>query len=191
MKKMKLLVALGICGLVLGACEAGEESGAETTETQESVVEKESSIEQESAESVVSELQFKDNKLITNEIKIEITDVKVIPAGETGNEYGEKPVIAFWYDTTNLTEEKTDPSSAWIFSFQAYQDNNENSLNELNIASLPDDQFIDSQTESIKEGGTVSNAMAYELDDDVTPVTLTATDMFSSEEIGSADYEIK
>ena len=43
------------------------------------------------------------------------------------------------------------------------------------MGSLPDDRFLDSQTENIKKGGTVENAIAYELDDLVTPVDLVAT----------------
>ena len=44
------------------------------------------------------------------------------------------------------------------------------------MGSLPDDRFLDSQTENIKKGGTVENAAAYELDDLVTPVELVATE---------------
>jgi hypothetical protein len=42
--------------------------------------------------------------------------------------------------------------------------------------TLPDDRFLDSQTENIKKAGTVENAMAYELDDLHTPVDLVATE---------------
>ncbi|MEE0002161.1 MAG: DUF5067 domain-containing protein [Weissella confusa] len=41
--------------------------------------------------------------------------------------------------------------------------------------SLPDQQFLDSQTESIKKGATAKNAIAYSLDDETTPVVLKAT----------------
>ena len=97
-------------------------------------------------------------------MKIEITRYKVIKAGQKGNEYGEKPVIAFWYKTTNLSGDKVDPTD-FLFNFTAYQDNNPNAENKLDVGSLPDDRFLDSQTENIKKGGTVENAMAYELDD--------------------------
>ena len=127
---------------------------------------------------------FSDNVLVSEDVKIEITDYKVIPVGEPGNEYGEKPVIAFWYNTTNLSDKEIDPSSAWIAMFTAIQDNDPNAINELNMGMLPDDQFLDSQVEVIKQGGTVANAVAYELDDDVTPVTLKAT-------LGEQEYTIK
>lgn len=134
---------------------------------------------------------FSDNVLVSEDVKIEITDYKVIPVGEPGNEYGEKPVIAFWYNTTNLSDKEIDPSSAWIAMFTAIQDNNPNAINELNMGMLPDDQFLDSQVEVIKQGGTVANAVAYELDDDVTPVTLKATKGIAGEELGEQEYTIK
>lgn len=101
---------------------------------------------------------------------IEITDYKIIPVGSPGNEYGDKPVIAFWYNVTNNGAEDLDPSTARIMNFTAYQDNNENSVNELEVGMLPDEQFLDSQLEKIKIGGTVANAVSYELDDEITPV---------------------
>lgn len=127
------------------------------------------------------ETTFENNVYQSADVKIEITDVKVIPAGEYGNEFGEKPVIAFWYDTTNISGQETDPSTAWIMNFSAVQDDDPNAVNELDMASLPDERYLDSQSESIKQGGTVSNAVAYELDDYETPVTLIATDILGNE----------
>lgn len=134
---------------------------------------------------------FSDNVLVADDYTITITDYKIIQPGDTGNEYGEKPVIAFWYDTTNTSDsDDIDASSAWISSFEAVQDNDPNRINELEIASLPDEQFLDSQMEKIKSGGTVSNAEAYELDDLETPVTLIATDILGAE-YGRQNFEIK
>ncbi|WP_421000833.1 DUF5067 domain-containing protein (plasmid) [Carnobacterium maltaromaticum] len=98
--------------------------------------------------------------------------------GEVGNEYGSKPVIAFWYDTLVSpdydNDPPIDPTFAWIGNFSAVQDNDPNKINELGMGSLPDDAFLDTQLSKIKPGGTVSNAVAYELSDNETPVTLTA-----------------
>lgn len=125
---------------------------------------------------------FADGVLTTGGYTITITDYKVIQPGETGNEYGEKPVIAFWYDTTNTgSASEINASTAWIMVFEAVQDNDPNAVNTLNMGLLPDQQFLDSQVESIKDGGTVSNAVAYELDDTTTPVTLVASDMLGNE----------
>lgn len=138
-----------------------------------------------------SEYFFKDGVLVSEDVKIEITDYRVLPVGEKGNEYGEKPVIAFWYKTTNLTgNENVDPTSAWIVMFTAIQDNDPNAINELNIGMLPDDTYADSQLETIKKDGTVENAVAYELDDTTTPVTLRAFRGILGEELGEQTFEI-
>lgn len=125
---------------------------------------------------------FANGVLTTDEYIITITDYKVIQPGDTGNEYGDVPVIAFWYDTTNTgSDSDISASVAWIMEFEAIQDNDPNVVNTLNMAPLPDNQFLDSQIEPIKEGGTVSNAVAYELDDVTTPVTLVASNMMDGE----------
>lgn len=64
--------------------------------------------------------------------------------------------------------------SAWIVSgdVKAVQDNNSSQINTLNIGSLPDEKFLDTQTQDIKIGATAENAVSYELSDDTTPVTL-------------------
>jgi len=132
---------------------------------------------------------FENGVLTTPDLTIQITRYKVIKAGQKGNEYGEKPVIAFWYKTTNLSGAKVDPTD-FLFNFTAYQDNNPNAENELDVGGLPDDRFLDSQSETIKKGGTVENAMAYELDDLVTPVDLVATEGLD-EVIGKSTYKLK
>lgn len=134
---------------------------------------------------------FKNGVLTTRDLRIKIIDHKVIPIGQKGNEYGEKPVIAFWYKVTNLSGKKTEPSTAFIMDITAYQDNNPNAENELNVGSLPDDRFLDSQTETIKKGGTVENAIAYELDDLKTPVDLVASDDLGMTKIGKTSYPLK
>jgi hypothetical protein len=146
--------------------------------------------ENDSSTPSASGSSFVDNVLTTPKMKIVITDHKVIPVGEKGNEYGEKPVIAFWYKTTNLTSGDVDPMN-WLFALTAYQDNNPNAENELEVGSLPDARFRESQTEKIKKGGTVKNAMAYELDDMTTPVDLVASGDFGMTEIGKMTYKLK
>ncbi len=138
-----------------------------------------------------SENYFKNNIAETKDVKIEITKTKVIPVGETGNEYGEKPVIAFWYKVTNKSGEETDPMTAWLFMFKAYQDNNKDSLNELEVGSLPDENYTDTETEKIKKDGTVENAIAYELDDSTTPVKLVADPDLIGDKIGEQEFGIK
>jgi ribosome-associated protein YbcJ (S4-like RNA binding protein) len=109
-----------------------------------------------------------------HDINIKITSWKVIPVGQKGNEYGEKPVIAFWYDTTNKTNKEIDPINAWLAVFSVYQDTSKSQVNELDVASLPDEKFLDTQTEAIKKNGTASNAIAYDLDSETVKVNLKA-----------------
>lgn len=137
------------------------------------------------------DVYFKDGEAKLNDLKIQITETKVIPPGEPGNEYGDKAVLAIWYDTTNLTGKDIDPISAWMVVFEAIQDNDPNAVNTLMVGMLPDEQFLDSQLETIKQDGTVSNAVAYELDDLETPVTLVATQGIGGDELGEQTIEIK
>lgn len=192
--KLKLIAAVAACAIALTACGGAEStapSSAAQTESQsepaEDVTSAESTSESEVQENGPS---FADGVLTMENYTITITDCKVIQPGETGNEYGEKPVIAFWYDTTNVSDEDgLNPMTAWIMAFEAVQDNDPNAVNTLNVAALPDQQFLDSQTQDIKVGGTVSNAVAYELDDTTTPVTLTAKDIMGTE-YGSQEFAV-
>jgi hypothetical protein len=132
---------------------------------------------------------FENGVLTTPDLKIQITRYKVIKAGQKGNEYGEKPVIAFWYKTTNLSGDDINPTE-FISRINAIQDNDPNAVNELDVGSLPDDRFLDSQFETIKKGGTVEDASAFELDDLVTPVELVATEGLDKV-IGRATYTLR
>jgi len=134
---------------------------------------------------------FKNNKLAIRDLDIEITQTKVIQPGETGNEYGEKPVIAFWYKTTNKTDKEIDAMTAWIAVFKAVQDNNSNTVNELEVASLPDSKFQDTQSQTIKKNGTTENAIAYTLSETTTPVKLNATKGIGGDKLGSMTYKLQ
>jgi hypothetical protein len=187
MKKPSVLFAVGALVLVLSGC--GVSSGAPTAaDKPEASKAAESGTTPKSSPSD-SKLSFVDGVLTTRKIKVVITDHKVIPVGAEGNEYGTKPVIAFWYELTNLTDAKASPSD-WLFVFKAYQDNNPNAVNELSVGMLPDARFLETQLESIKNGGTVQNAVAYELDDETTPVDLVASDNLGQTEIGRVTYAL-
>lgn len=204
---MKKAVSLGlvfISSLTLAACGNNQENSSksssknanEETTVSSSVIES-SSVSEESDSNFVanaSDASFDGTILKGNAYSIKITDHKVLQPGEAGNEYGDGPVIAFWYDTMVAEDYDNstaiDPTSAWIMNFKAIQDNDPNLVNELNIASLPDEQYLDSQTATIKPGGTVSNAVAYTLTDSETPVTLKASSMMGAD-FGSKEFSIK
>lgn len=138
-----------------------------------------------------NESYFKNDVAEIEDVKIEITEVRVIPPGNLGNEYGEKPIIAFWYKATNKTDKEITPSIAWMAVFTAYQDNDPNRENELNLGPTPDEKFLDTYMENIKKDGTVEDAISYELDDLETPVLLKAKKGAAGKEIGSKEYAIK
>lgn len=146
----------------------------------------------EGSSSANTNVGFSDNVLVTDDYTIKITDYRVIQPGEEGNEYSDVPVIAFWYDTTVTTENpnvEINPSFAWITAMTAIQDNDPNMVNELSLGMLPDDSCRETQMATIKPGGTVSCAVAYELDDTTTPVMLVAEDILG-DEYGSQEFSI-
>lgn len=193
---MALPAALAAIALMVSACSstAGESAEAapapSTSATAEAPAASAPKASATKAEPAAGKPSFVDGVLTTADMKITITEHKVIPVGEPGNEYGEKPVIAFWYQITNISGEDISPMN-WIYNISAFQDNNPNSVNQIEIGSLPDARFLDTQMETIKQGGTVENAVAYELDDLTTPVDLVASDDLGSTEIGKLSFGLQ
>lgn len=193
-----LVASLGACSSSGTSSSAPESSAPSVSTTDSSVSEtvssqEDSSVAESSEEDTTptSEYYFKDNVVVTEDVQIEITDYKVIPVGEAGNEYGDAPVIAFWYSTTNRSgKEDITPMMAWIAIFSAVQDNDPNMVNELEVGMMPDDAYLDTQMAEIKPDGTVDCAISYVLDDETTPVTLTATKGVLGKELGSQNFEI-
>lgn len=212
--KVKILGLTLLCGMTLAGCGGNDttanSSSAESSIESTAVASSESSTTVESSTVASTEAAkeestgdfvdsaadatFDGTILKGNSYSIRITDHKVIPVGDPGNEYGENPVIAFWYDTMVAPDYDNSapiyPGMVWMMNFNAVQDNDPNMINELNVGNLPDDQFLDTQNAEIKPGGTVPCAIAYELTDTETPVTLTAKDMMGTE-YGSFDFAVK
>ena len=195
-----VVVVLGIIGSLAAPDVDDEGTSSDAPSSTVSAAEDSStSSTDESTESPAStestsgdEEYFADGVAQTEDFRIEITDYKVIMPGEEGNEYGDDPVIAFWYNTTNLSGEETSAMTAWLMTFTAVQDNDPNMVNDLSVAPLPDSRFRESQTQTIKEGGTVENAMAYTLTDTTTPVVLTAkSNIFLDDELGSQTFNLE
>lgn len=207
---MKKIVGLGlILAVSFGLSGCGDSgtpdksSSNSSTKTEESSSVSSSVAESSTQESkaevsgdfvpTAADATFDGTMLKGNAYSVRITDHKVIQPGETGNEYGENPVIAFWFDTLVSPDfdgsTKISPNTAWISNFKAVQDNDPNMVNELNVASLPDKNHLDSQSAEIKPGGTVASSVAYELTDTETPVTLIAESF--SKEFGRADFPVK
>lgn len=195
MKLHKNLLLFGTTALILAGC-AGEESNTEETAVEEPETEEVAEVETEETEveeveSEESVNSFDGTTISTKDVTIEITDYKVLQPGE-GNNFGDVPLLAFWYDTTvheDVTDTEYDPS-IWIMIMNAIQDNDPNAVNELDVGILPDEAHLDSQMQTIKPGGTVSSSVSYELDDLETPVELTLENIATGETYGSHTYEI-
>lgn len=181
-----MFLAIILSLTILAACESEEENVDQLDENETTEVKKD--------DEELTESSFDGTKLVTENYSIEITDHKILQPGE-GNNYDEMPILAFWFDVIvdeDTTDEEIDPSMAWIMIFEATQDNDPNAINELNMGILPDEDHLDSQSQIIKPGGTVSSSVSYELTDEKTPVELIAIDnILTGEEIGSHEYTIE
>lgn len=188
MKSKKLLIALMASSLLISGCSTMKE------EKKENPVKGETDKNKVNSSSKEGQYTFKDGKVSMEDIDLKITKYKVIPVGAEGNEYGKKPVIAFWYDTTNKSgKDIINPMSAWFASFPqgAIQDNDKNKVNKLQVAMHPDKTLVRDQSATIKKDGTVSGAVAYELSDLTTPVKLTAYKGAGGAELGSQEFAVK
>lgn len=190
MKKFRntlVLMTLTLMMLATTACGGGSKPAEEP----------ETAVGTETESTSSGEILFKDGVFENDKIKVEITKYEVIQPGDTTyNEYndvdtGEGPVIAFWYNATNKSGEEIDPLGAWFgANFKVIQDNDPNKVNELEVSALPDSRFLESQTETIKEGGTVECCCGYVLDDETTPVTIIAENINDGGDYGKQEYDI-
>jgi hypothetical protein len=151
----------------------------------------ESSGDQSTDSSEEASEYFKDNVLQLDDAKIEITEYKIVPAGTDGNVYGDKPVIVFYYTTTNQAETEQTATMVWSLCFEAIQDNSADVVNKLNTGVWHEDKYTDSYLTKIKPGGSIESVICYELDDDVTPVTLKATSGLLGSDLGEQEFEVK
>ena len=185
--KIKLLLSILVTSVLISGCYTMKEEKKENPVTNETEKDKVNST------SRTGEYTFKDGKVTMEDIDLKITKYKVIPVGEEGNEYGDAPVITFWYETTNKTEKDISPMTAWFASFPEgpIQDNDKNKVNKLQVALHPDKALVNDQMSKIKKGGTVSGAIAYKLTDLTTPVKLTAYKGIGGIELGSQEFAVK
>lgn len=185
--KIKLLLSILATSVLISGCSTMKEEKKENPVTNETEKDKVNST------SRTGEYTFKDGKVSMEDIDLKITKYKVIPVGEEGNEYGDAPVIAFWYETTNKTEKDISPMTAWFASFPEgpIQDNDKNKVNKLQVALHPDKTLVNDQMSKIKKDGTVSGAIAYKLTDLTTPVKLTTYKGIGGIELGSQEFAIK
>ncbi|CAG7613526.1 DUF5067 domain-containing protein [Leucobacter soli] len=190
-----LAFVLVLTGVFAAAAPAAKDALDEALEdappaTTQEVPAEDPEIEPEDAEPGAEVPSFVDGVLVTDDMRIEITKHKVVPAGGKGNEYGDEAVIAFWYEITNVSGEDLQAYSGFVFSMSVFQDNDPDAENELDSAILFDLES-DKRHQNIKKGGTVKNVIAFTLTDETTPVTLVAQDGLFGGEIGRIDYRLK
>lgn len=199
MKKVIFLGLISISLLTLSACgdKVKESKISESKNSSELTVSSEKNeVKKVDGDFVktAADAYFDGEMLKGNTYSIKITDYKIIAPGEKGNDYGDNPVIAFWYDVMVAEDydnsNPINPSTAWIMNFEAVQDNDPNAITKLNVGMLPDENHLDSQSSEIKPGGTVSNSIAYELTDNETPVELSAVTLMG-DKLGSAEFKVK
>lgn len=195
-KYLNLLICALVISIMLVSCGKKDDSkdNAENTLANQTLADTKLTI---SATNKVGAQQadgksYFDGKIANiDDLTIEITDYKVIEPGQEGNEYGDDPVIAFWYKVTNKTDKEIDATMAWFAVFSVIQDNNPNTVNKLEVGMSPDDSLNKQSFDTIKKGGTVEAAIAYTLSDTETPVILKATKGPLGGDIGEATYELK
>ena len=195
-----------IASLSLAACSnQKEKKTSESTKASSTVVTKtkESTTTQKAEQApqnqsdfvaTAAEANFDGKMLRGNSYSVRITEHKVIQPCEAGNEGGDKPLIAFYFDTlVNSTYDNSaplTPSIAWTLNFHAVQDNDPNKVNELQFGVLNDATAETNSYAEIKPGGTVSSAIAYQLTDTTTPVKLIAGDLTGTQ-FGTAEFAVK
>lgn len=207
MKQTKMFGVLLVAAMTLAACGQANKSANEnvSSEVATSSSDRKESVKEAAKDTAslsddelfvetADQAHFDGKILKGNSYSIVITDVKVLTPGETGNTQGDKPVMAFFYDTV-LAENydnsvEISPYMAWTLNFKAIQDNDPNLVNQLKEAFSLDENLIDKQFVTIKAGGRVSSAIAYELTDQETPVTLVAGDLIGRN-FGKHDFEVK
>ena len=113
---------------------------------------------------------------------------KVIPAGETGNEFGKKPIFAIWYTIKNTSNKKVTPVSA-ASVLHAYQP--AQSKKRLIAAPLPDEKLASNYKVNIEKNHSAKGSMAWNLYDTKSPIKIYGVKYGTNQTIGIRTYSIK
>ena len=188
---MKLLVALGLCGVVLGACSSDETSEGNATETVSSAPESSEEAASSTEENKASkDVYFENDVLKIDMATIKLTGAEIAPP----NEYNEASQLVITYEFTNDSDEPMQPGTAFIACFNATQET-EATIDSLDVGMAPQDEKYAEMNEmgftDVKPGATVESVMSYDIKYDGEPITLTATQGVMGEELGTKIYETK
>src|SRR5699024_2709213 len=136
-------------------------------------------------------LPFQDGVIDINNVKLEIQETKVIKPGEKGNEDGENPVFAIWYNATNRTDEEITPEEAWTSQISTIQRSGAEHAHKLEVTSLHNETDSDTQNAPIKKDETAENSVAYELTSSKIPVSFILEDATTGETAGEDNFDIE
>ncbi len=192
MKKVKLLVALGVCGLVLGACSTEEATEGNVTETVSTAVESSEVASSAMSESVATskDVYFENDTLKIDMATIKLTGTEITPP----NEFNEASQLVITYEFTNDSDELMQPGITFIACFTATQET-EATVDALDVGMSPQDEKYTAMNEmaftDVKPGATVESVISYDIKYDGDPITLTATQGIAGDELGTKIYETK
>lgn len=133
---------------------------------------------------------FKNNFLKINDLTVKITKTAVIPKGNKGNQYNEGDVFTIWYDITNTSGKKDISPLTAVMLFEATQET-KNTDKKLDVGSSEDKKLTDIQDDNIKKGKTSKGSISWILNDNKTPIKLSATLPSESVTVGTQTYNIK
>jgi len=134
------------------------------------------------SESVQSAPSFKNDTLSLEDIRIKVTDTKIAQPGQSGNEYGTRPALVFYFEVTNISGDNVFVDNSFMENFQVTQDNDPDAHSYLDWAL---GQKSDRGNDMVKKGGTVASMVGVTLSDLTTPVVLAATNGTAGDVLGT------
>lgn len=192
MTKYKSFLFLASCGFLLAGCGKTETNEMDTSEGATSTdISTNVSTELEETEEIESNARFNGEIATLEDLDVKIIDHKLVSVVDTENEDDETLIIVFRYEATNKSDQDINPDAAWTSIFEAVQGHNSSEQTSLQVTSLPDDTFLESQSKTIEQDETIESAIAYELIDDFTPVVLIATEGIGGRELGGKYFYIE
>lgn len=125
--------------------------------------------------------EFKDNFFSSKSVEFNILTNKIIKPGKPGNENGSKAIIQFWFEVKNNSEHKFTPTAEWLHIFKVTQGDNNLTVYPTTNKNIKNDVLY--------KGEKAVYGLAFELEDDKTPVKLTAE--FENKIIGEELFELE
>lgn len=171
--------------LLLGAC------GEETSEKKEETKTETATAETPKKESKESN-ELKDNTAKLDDVDVKVLETEFMPKGTYEGQTADQLIVT--YEVTNKSDKEIDAMIGYLAAFEATQED-ANSERKLDVGMTPTNEkykFVsENQMNSIKKGGTVKSATAYDLKDTTTPVILHATKGVGGEKLGEIKVVIK